>query len=335
VVVWRAIAGAGTAIRFWILNLPTLLRLTWFPLALLAATSYYWTHWNSLTEIALIESRENPAAANGIFLLPLQQTLDGVLIFLTLQLIALSAAAVAVHRFIVKGERRRGEFFAFAFGPHERAYFAMGVIAYALMIALIAGQYAAQLTWPEINADTIISVAKPYAELGPWVLSMFAFPGELPIFEMPPLNYALWAALVIATFALIIRIAPWPALAATEDAPLRHTLALTHGRTLTTVVYFATVAAMAAIAIALMSLAGLSSLVAAGYQDLGAILDSIAGDGASAPRHPNIEIQSVIEGRRLAFYQEIARFIAGLVGTTLGATIISHLYLTLRNEPAA
>jgi len=335
VVVWRAMAGAISAIRFWILNLPTLLRLTWFPLALLAATSYYWTHWNSLTEIALIKSREDPAAASDIFLLPLPQTLDGTLIFLTLQLIALSAAAVAVHRFVVEGDRKRGEFFAFAFGKHERAYFVMGVVAYALMITLIAGQYAAQLTWPDISTDTIISVAKPYAELGPWVLSMFAFPGELPIFEMPPLNYALWVALVIATFALIIRIAPWPSLAATEDAPLRHTLALTRHRTLTTVVYFATIAATAAIAIAIVSLAGLSSLVAAGYQDLGAIFAGIASDGASAPRHPNIEIQRVIDGRHLAFYQEIARFISGLVGTTLGATIISHLYFTLRNEPAA
>jgi hypothetical protein len=330
VTVWRAIAAVFAAIKFWIVNLPTLVRLTWFPLAVLGFTSYMWLHWTSLIDIAYVEARNGNGSPPSFDAAPPD---DVTIVWLTLQLIALSAAAAAVHRFVVLGERRAGEFFAFSFGKPERAYFLMGLIAYVLMVTLIAGQYAAQLTWPDLGSHMLDSVAKPYANLGPWSLMMFAFPGELPIFEMPPLNYALWSALVIALLAFLVRFAPWPAIAASEsNLAIGDTLALTRGRSLTTVTFAAATAALLLLGLAILTLAGLSALAASGPDALGQMLKGLAAN--PGPQHPDIEIRSIINARDLAFYQEIARFIAGIVGITLGATLISHLYIALRNEPA-
>lgn len=328
--VWRAIAAVFAAMKFWIVNFPTLVRLTWFPLALLGFTSYMWLHWVSLVDIAHVEARNAGGNAPPFAAAPPDAV---TVVWLALQLIALAAAAAAVHRFVVLGEHRPGEFFAFSFGKPERAYLQMGLIAYVLMVTLVAGQYVAQLSWPDLGSHMIDSVAQPYANLGPWTLLMFAFPGELPIFEMPPLNYALWSALVIALLGFLLRLAPWPALAACEgNLAIGDTLALTRGRSLTTVFFAATTAALLLLGLAVLAVAGLSGLAAAGPDALSHMLQSLAAN--PGPQHPDVEIQSIINARDLAFYQEIARFISGLVGITLGATLISHLFIALRNEPA-
>lgn len=156
----RAFAAAWAALRFWVLNLPTLLRLTWFPLAVLSLVGYGWQYWNTAVDLAFIEARGSPAAQAAIFAPPLIQSDEGVMLWAVLQLIALAAAAVAVHRVVVIGERRSGEFFAFSFGKAERAYFAMGLAAYALMVALIVGQHLAQLEVPTFNLYLAASVMK-------------------------------------------------------------------------------------------------------------------------------------------------------------------------------
>lgn len=330
----RAFWAAWTALYFWAVNLPTLLRLTWFPLALLSLTGYAWHYWSTAAELALVETRGTPAA-QSVFAPPMFQSEEGVLLWVTLQLIALSAAAVAAHRFVVTGERRNGEYFLFAFGNAERAYFAMGLAAYALMIALVAGQFLAQGELPALDLHLATRVTKLYAELGPWALSMLIFPGELPIFEMPPLNYALWSAIAIATGALVIRIAPWPAAVAAEgNFAIVQAITLTRSRALAVIAFFAAVAIAIAIAFAALAVAGLTSLAATGPDSLGRVLQAMTSAGTeTAMVVQNVEIRSILHERKVGLFQEIARFVSGLIGVTLGATLISHLYLALSVGP--
>jgi hypothetical protein len=178
------------------------------------------------------------------------------------------------------------------------------------------------------------SVVKPYSEIGLWSLSMFIFPGELPIFDMPPASYALWCALVIGTFAILIRLSAWPAVVAAEESlALPTALALTRRRTGIVVAYIATIAAIAGLVVIALSLAGLSSLAFAGSDAIGAFLGSLANAPSEAAQ--NVEIQGILNERRLAFFQEIARFLSGVFGVTLGATLISRLALHLHNSSSA
>jgi hypothetical protein len=327
----RAFGAAWVALRFWVANFPTLLRLTWLPVTLLSLAGYGWAYWNSAADLAMAQARASGTVADP-FYLPSQQAFDGTILWATLQLIALSAAAVAVHRFVIAGERRPGEYFAFAFGRAELGYFAMGVASYVLVAALVAGQFLAQFQIPPLDAYVFSATMKPYTELGPFVLSLFIWPGEAAIFELPPPVYAAWCALVIATGAVLIRIAPWPAtVAAEQNFALGRTFALTRGRTLTVVAFFAAIGIAVAIALAVLGAAGLSSLAFAGPEGLGGVVKAMtsANDFTATPVQ-NVEIRAILSERSIALYQEIARFLMGLIGITLGATLLAHLYLALR-----
>jgi hypothetical protein len=320
-----ACKAASAALRFWALNLPTLLRLSWLPLALLSVVGFGWHYWSGEAAIAVA----NGGAA--LIELPYTGSDEGIVLWVILQLVALSAAAVAVHRAVLLGERREGQYFHFGFGLSEAAYFAMGVIAYVLMVALVAGQYLAQLTMPDVTPALLGTVVKPYAELGLVSLSMFAFPGELAIFGMPPLNYALWCALVIATFVVLVRLSAWPAVVAAEGSlALPTALSLTRKRVGAIIAFFATVAAFAGVVLLLLSLAGLSSLAFAGADGLGGFLASLTNAGADATQ--SVEVQGILNERRLALFQEIARFLSGIFGVTVGATLTSHLALYLHGS---
>lgn len=312
--------------RFWALNFTTLLRLTWLPLALLGVVGIGWQFWSSEAAIAAVHARDS--GGEPMFAPPYIGSVEGTLLWVTLQLVALSAAAVAVHRAALLSERRDGQYFSFRFGRSEAAYFAMGVIAYALMVALIAGQYVAQLTTPDLSLSLVGSVVKPYAELGLGSLSMFIFPGELEIFGMPPLNYALWCGLVLTTFVVLILLSPWPAVVAAEESlALPTTLALTVRRFGTIIVYFGTIAAIAGVIVLALSLGGLSAFAFAGTDALGAFFASLSNAPADASQ--NVEIQGILNERRLTFFQEIARFVIGVFGVSLGASLTSHLALHL------
>jgi len=333
----RAFGAAWAALRFWAVNFLTLLRLTWLPLLVLGLAGYGWTYWNTAADLTMAKARANGVDADP-FYLPFQQRLDGTVLWAALQLIALSAAAVAVHRFVIADERRPGEYFAFAFGKAELGYFAMGAVAYLLVAALIAGQFLAQFAIPPLDDYVFSATMKPYTDLGPFVLSLFIWPGEAAIFELPPPVYAAWCALVIATVALLIRIAPWPAAVAAEQGfALRQVFALTRGRTLTVVAFFAAVGIAVAIAFAVLAVAGVSSLAFAGPEGLGGVMKAMTSSDADWTATPvqNVEIRSILSERSIGLYQEIARFLANLFGVTLGATLLAHLYLALRRETDA
>lgn len=316
-----ACGAALSALAFWLFNLLTFLRLTWLPLTLLSLTGFGWHYWSGEASISAM-------TGGTLFAPPYIGSVDGVLIWITLQLVAISSAAVAVHRAVLLDERRRGTLFHFRFGRGEAVYFGLGIIAYALMMALIAGQYLAQLTTPDISLSLFATVAKPFSDLGLASLSMFLFPGELDIFSMPPLNYALWAGLVFLAFAVMLFLSPWPAVAAAEEAfALPTVLGLTWGHIGAVVAYFATIAAVAGALFFALSLAGLSALAVAGSDGIGAFLASLSN--AAPDTSLSVEMRGILNERRLALFQEVARFVSNILGVSLGATLISKLALYL------
>lgn len=316
-----ACRAALSALAFWIFNLLTLLRLTWLPLTLLSLTGFAWHYWSGEASISAM-------TGGTLFAPPTIGSTDGILIWITLQLVAISSAAIAVHRAVLLDERHRGVFFHFRFGRREAVYFGLGVIAYGLMTALLAGQYLAQLTTPDISLSLFATIAKTYSDLGLVSLSMYLFPGELDVFSMPPLNYALWCALVIVAFAVMLFLSPWPAVAAAEESfALPTVLSLTWGRVGVIVAYFAMIALVAAALFFALSLAGLSTLALAGSDGVGSFLASLSN--APPDTSLSVEMRGILNERRLAFFQEIARFFGNMLGVSLGATLVSKLALYL------
>jgi hypothetical protein len=316
------------ALRFWLFNLPTLLRLTWFPLAVASATSHAWTFWNSHIEVWNHLNPDRPSD----YSLAYQGGLEGVAVWLTLQLVAISASAAAVHRFVVLGDSQPGSYFSFPFGRSEFSYFGAGIVAYLLMCLLWLGQYAAQVQWPEIDESLVTTVMKAHSALGLFSLSMFLFPGELPVFTQPPLNYALWVLLVMSAFAVMIRLWPWPSLAASEGRfALRETLRLTRGLTGTIVLYGLFAAISFAVVFGALSVAGLGYIVSK-PDGLNYLLQSLQVVRGPATETADPVLQAISEARYMAMYFEAAHFVSSVVGISMGAVLTSHLHLLLKRR---
>lgn len=301
--------GAFASFWFWARSFPTLLRVSWFPVTVLCAASLGWQTLNGAADVAAHEAH---AAWPG-YILPPFGTREASLLWALLQLVALSSAAVAVHRVVQADERRPGEWFAFSFGRREAAYAGMGLIAYGLVGAILAGQYVAQLTMPDLGSIADFTLTA-FAGMGPFALGLVIWPGELSIFGMPPLNYALWCAVVIATGAVALRLVVWPAAVADRgDVGVVAALQATRGRLPIVLGYIAGVCVVAAIALGVLAIGGLFSLEAGGTNALTQALKSPGGTGAS-----------------IETAKEIARYVSDLFGVTLGAVLTSRLYLLLR-----
>jgi hypothetical protein len=315
-----------SALRFWVLNLPTLVGLTWFPLALVSLTTFAWSYWDLQTQIW---HRQHPGMLLAVYP-PLQGGTEGTLFWLTLHLIALSASATAVHRFMVLGDARPGGTLAFPFGRAERAYFLLGITAYILMFVLVLGQSVTQLEWPSISDSLVSTVLQAFADLGPWALSLFIFPGELPVLTQPPLNYALWVLLAIAACTVLIRLSPWTSIAATEERfALADSVRLTSGATGAILLYGFFVALCLVVVMAVLAVSGLGFL-AAEPDGIARLMQSFTGGTpVTAPNEDPI-VQYYMHEITLAGYFEIVRFISSLLGVTLGAVLTSGLHLYLR-----
>lgn len=316
------------SLRFWVVNLPTLLRLTWFPLLLLGAVSYAWFYWNSSIETW---NALNPSQKSYVFL-PYHGSLDGTLIWLAMHLIALSASATAVHRFCVNGEDRPGTWFAFSFGRAEGWYAVASVIGYLLMCLLVLGQYVTQFEWPQLTDSLITTVMKAHADLGPWSLSMFLFPGEIPAFTQPLPNYALWISLVITALAVLLLLAPWMAIVASEGRlALADSLQLTSRAPGTVVLFGIFVGFALMLLLVALTIAGLS-YIATNQAAFNELVQIALTPGDTTSVDPIIRDQMRSLG--LALGQEIYRFVSNIIGVTLGAVLTSGLYLHLRENHA-
>lgn len=125
----------SNAVGFVAGNYFTLLRLTWLPfLALLAVTLFVTPYFT--------EEMLKTIGSNRHDLSPIWRNIDKLLFLQIslglLQAIVVAAVAVAIHRVILFGDRREGQYFSFAFGWTELLYVIMGALSLLGALALMA-----------------------------------------------------------------------------------------------------------------------------------------------------------------------------------------------------
>lgn len=117
----------GHAFWFMAVNLFTLFRLTWLPIALLLAA-----------QVALGQALAILAGGTTAALLEASPFWEPAFwLSAVLQPIALSVVAVRVHRLVLFDDRRHGEYFSFAFGRTEASYVAMVVLLISGVLAIL------------------------------------------------------------------------------------------------------------------------------------------------------------------------------------------------------
>lgn len=317
------------SLRFWVVNLPTLLRLTWFPLFLLGVVSYGWFYWNTSVDNWNVQHPSQPRET----ILPFYASIEGTLLWLAIHLVVLSSCATAVHRFCVNGESRPGAYFSFSFGRAEAWYADASVIGYLLMCLLLLGQYVTQFEWPQIDESLVTTVMKTHADLGPWSLSMFLFPGEIPAFTQPLPNYAVWISLVITALAVLLLLAPWMSIVASEGRlALADSVELTSRAPGTVVLFGVFVGLALVLLLVVLSVTGLGFL-AANSAAFDQLIQSIFSPSGATAADPVTSGHMTELG--IALGQEIYRFVSHLLGVTLGAVLTSGLYLHLRENVEA
>ena len=103
---------AGRAIGFTLWNSFTIFRLAWLPISLLLAAQIGLSLYIMRLEGETLHTLPNPVTVGLI----LERVLAFNLAFVVLQMIAFAAVAVSIHRVILFGDRRPGQYFNFAFG---------------------------------------------------------------------------------------------------------------------------------------------------------------------------------------------------------------------------
>ncbi len=129
---------AGRAIGFTLWNCFTIFRLAWFPIVALFAAQIGLSAYIMQIDGETLRGLPNP--------LTVALVLERIVAFnvanLVLQTIALAAVAVSIHRVILFGDRRPGQFFNFAFGKTEFLYALMGVLTALIVLGILAAVIA-------------------------------------------------------------------------------------------------------------------------------------------------------------------------------------------------
>lgn len=200
----------GRGVWFVAANMITLLRLTWLPLALLLGAQV------ALGQVLAL-------AADGTSKDQLIDSPMHAFTFLAsaaLQLIALSAVGVRVHRLVLARDRAAGEFFAFSFGGTELRYAVMAVAAVAFALASLVAL-----------ANGIVSIGDA---TGGWSLTLDPRPltseNVLPFLRSAGLVCLAVAGAVFWIWA-VLRLALWPpAVVANRGFALGAALQASRGR---------------------------------------------------------------------------------------------------------
>jgi hypothetical protein len=129
---------AGRAIGFTLWNSFTIFRLAWLPIVALFAAQIGLSAYIMQIDGETLETLPNPLTV-ALFL---QKILAFSIADLVLQTIALAAVAVSIHRVILFGDRRPGQYFNFAFGKTEFLYIVMGVLTALIVTAVLAAAIA-------------------------------------------------------------------------------------------------------------------------------------------------------------------------------------------------
>ena len=127
----------GRAIGFVAGNLLTIVRLSWFPLLLLFAASYFVEKYlmENISGLVSIGTPQDKVGALG------DQAFNVLYItwgFLLIQLVITAMVAVALHRIILFGERKPGTLILFSFGKVETLYVLMFIFYIVVIFAVFS-----------------------------------------------------------------------------------------------------------------------------------------------------------------------------------------------------
>ena len=125
---------AGRAIGFTLWNCFTIFRLAWFPIVALFVAQIGLSAYIMQIDGETFRGLPNPFTVA----LVVERILAFNIANLVLQTIALAAVAVSIHRVILFGDRRPGQYFNFAFGKTEFLYIVMGVLTALIVSAVLA-----------------------------------------------------------------------------------------------------------------------------------------------------------------------------------------------------
>lgn len=125
---------AGRAIGFTLWNSFTIFRLAWLPIVALFAAQIGLSAYIMQVDGETLKTMPNPMTVSLI----VEKALALNIANLVLQTIALAAVAVSIHRVILFGDRRPGEYFNFAFGKTEFLYIVMGVLTALIVLSVLA-----------------------------------------------------------------------------------------------------------------------------------------------------------------------------------------------------
>ena len=152
-------ATIGTAYRFLMREFVTVVRFAWFPLLVVAVVQY----------LAAEAALDMVAATGGAG--PVASPYD--LVQWVVQTVVFAIVAVSIHRVILFGDRKPGQYIAFSFGRPEILFMVLQVLAFAgysvvgLIFAIASGGQAVTLTAPpplgSILSFIVILAALTYA----------------------------------------------------------------------------------------------------------------------------------------------------------------------------
>src|SRR5258708_37076488 len=151
----------GAAYRFLVRDFTTLVRLAWFPLLVLAVVQYL------AAEATLDAVAGGPGGEDQ----PVATPYD--LVQWVVQIVVFAIVAVSLHRVILFGDRRPGQYIAFAFGRPEILFAVLQVLAFVgyfvvgLAAAIALAGHGLTLTAPpplaSLLAFVVIAVALTFS----------------------------------------------------------------------------------------------------------------------------------------------------------------------------
>jgi hypothetical protein len=195
----------GNAVGFTFGNFFTIFRLAWLPFAAMLGAmfgiGYFLT--DMMTKSPLGTPMIDPLTVND----HIEQFVFLEITMILLQAIVVAAVAVSIHRVILFGDRKPGQYFNFAFGKTEFLYVIMGLLTALLVIAIMgtlfapviylasngdfAGFFAQFKNWPA-NAPKFISGGA----FG-WLMGAYSVGWLIVVYFM--LRLAIWPPSVVAT----------------------------------------------------------------------------------------------------------------------------------------
>lgn len=203
----------GNALGFTIGNFFTIFRLTWLPFAALLATNFA---LGLYLQRMVVNKRLDPFS---IFA-HIDEFIFLQVVMLFLHALVIAAAAVAIHRVILFGDRKPGSYFNFAFGTTEFLYVLMGVLSTIFILVAVSAVFG-----PVIYFLAHGDFHSVYVQIQEWMRK----PPKPDFATMAPLIVGYFVFWIIAAY-IGIGLAVWPpAIVATRRLSLGEAWRLTRG----------------------------------------------------------------------------------------------------------